>query len=455
MNFSFEADRYLNKRILNMKKLRILMLVTVFVGCGKKEETPANPETGSTQPIAKAPINADMEIFEACTKGNLKAVEAHIAGGTDLNQRGPDQITPLITAITFERLDVAKALIKGGAKLDLKNKDGTTALISAAFLGQPETVKLLLEKGADINAKNKDGTTALASAETPWELAKGILDFLSGFVWTPAGVTVDYEKIKAGRPVCAQILRDAGGNAAAPAGTSLIDVVYNEDLAAVKKLIAEGADVNMRKPDDGSTPLHIAVFVCNIEIVKELIAAKADVNAKNNKGDTPLSLTTVPMEALKPIYDFMGALTQKRFDLVRIAKDRVEVAKILGGGGNNPAASGLHDAVFGEDLAAVKKLIAGGANVNEIKPDDGSTPLHTAVFMCNIEIVQALIAAKADVNAKNKKGETSLVAATIPWETIKPGYDFLGPLLQKKFDLERIEKDRVKVAEILRTAGAK
>jgi len=302
---------------------------------------------------------------------------------------------------------------------------------------------------------NNAGSTALASAETPWELAKGILDFLSGFVWTPAGVTVDYEKIKAGRPVCAQILRDAGGNAAAPAGTSLIDVVYNEDLAAVKKLIAEGADVNMRKPDDGSTPLHIAVFVCNIEIVKELIAAKADVNAKNNKGDTPLSLTTVPMEALKPIYDFMGALTQKRFDLVRIAKDRVEVAKILGGGGNNPAASGLHDAVFGEDLAAVKKLIAGGANVNEIKPDDGSTPLHTAVFMCNIEIVQALIAAKADVNAKNKKGETPILTTTVPWETIRPGYDFIGTLLQKKFDLERIEKDRGKVAEILRAAGAK
>ena len=106
-------------------------------------------------------------------------------------------------------------------------------------------------------------------------------------MYGPAGVTLDYEKIKAARPVCAQILRDAGGNAAAPAGTSLIDSVYNEDLAAVKKLITEGANVNMRKADDGSTPLHVAVFVCNIEIVKALIAAKADVNAKNLKGETP------------------------------------------------------------------------------------------------------------------------------------------------------------------------
>jgi hypothetical protein len=189
--------------------------------------------------------------------------------------------------------------------------------------------------------------------------------------------------------------------------------------------------------------------------VKELIASKADVNAKDNKGQTPLALATTPMEVLKPAYDFIGAITQKKFDLIRIAKDRAEVAKILSGAGDTPGAAALSDAVFNEDLAAVKKLIAGGANVNEIKPDDGSTPLHTAVFMCNIGIVQALIAAKADVNAKNKKGETPILTTTVPWETIKPGYDFIGTLLQKKFDLERIEKDRVKVAEILRAAGAK
>ena len=438
-----------------MKKLLVLMLVTVLVGCGKKEEAQTDPETGSVQTTAEAHTNTDMEIFDACAKGNLKAVEAHIAGGTDLNQRGPEQNTPLIVAITCGRTDIAKALINGGAKLDLKNKDGTTALISAAFFGQSETVKLLLEKGADINAKNNAGSTALASAQAPWELTKGILDFLSAVVYGPAGVTIDYEKVRAGQPVCAQILRKAGGNTAVPTGAgTLIDAVYNEDLAAVQALIAGGADVNMRK-EDGSTPLHTAVFVCNIEIVKVLLAAKADVNAKDDKGQTPMLLTTLPMESLKPIYDFVGGLTQKKFDLKRIAKDRVEVAKILSGGGNTLGPAALSDAVFKEDLAAVKQLVANGANVNAPKPDDGSTPLHWAVFVCNIEIVKVLIDGKADVNAKNKKGETPLVAATIPWETIKPGYDYLGNLAQKKFDLDRIQKDRVKVAELLRAAGAK
>jgi len=306
-----------------------------------------------------------------------------------------------------------------------------------------------------VNAKNNDGSTALASVELPWELAKGLLDFLSALVHGPAGVTVDYEQIQAARPVCAQILRDAGGKAGAPAGAgagNLQDAVFFEDLAAVKKLIAGGANVNERKADDGGTPLHTAVFVCNIEIVKALVAAKANVDAKNNKGETPLYIATMPMEEIKPIYDFIGAILQKKFDLERIAKDRVKVAEILRGAGGPEA---LQDAVFNEDLAAVKKLIEGGANVNAPKHDDGSTPLHTAVFICNIEIVKALIAAKADVNAKNKEGETPIHTATLPWEVIKPGYDFLGNLAQKKFDLERIEKDREKVAEILRAAGAK
>ena len=321
-----------------MNQILILTLgAAVLIGCGKKEEAPANPETGATQPTAKAPeskapASADVDIFEACTTGNIKAVEAHIAVGTDLDQRGPDQNTPLIVAIIFEQLDVSKALINGGAKLDLKNKDGNTALQTAAFLGQPEIVKALLEKGADINAKNNLGSTALSSAEAPWELAKGILDFLGAVVYGPTGVTLDYEKIQAARPVCAQILRDAGGNAAVPAGTgagTLMDAVFNEDLAGVKRLIVAGENVNERKADDGSTPLHIAVFVCNIEIVKALVAAKADVNAKNNKGETPWYLATMPWEEIKPAYDIIGAIFQKKFDLERIQKDRVKVAEIL------------------------------------------------------------------------------------------------------------------------------
>ena len=59
------------------------------------------------------------------------------------------------------------------------------------------------------------------------------------------------------------------------------------------------------------------------------------------------------------------------------------------------------------------------------------------------------------MNAKNKKGETPLVAVTLKWGTMSFVYGMLEGAEDKKFDLDRIRKDREKIAEILRAAGAK
>ena len=56
----------------------------------------------------------------------------------------------------------------------------------------------------------------------------------------------------------------------------------------VELLIAEGADVNAN--EDGSSPLHSALFVKRKEIAKLLIAKGADVNTKSEEGATPLHL---------------------------------------------------------------------------------------------------------------------------------------------------------------------
>jgi hypothetical protein len=120
-----------------------------------------------------------------------------------------------------------------------------------------------------------------------------------------------------------------------------------------------------------------------------------------------------------------------------------------------PAIS-LEDAIFEEDLAAVKQHIAAKTNLDTPRttPDDGNTPIHTAVFVCNIEIVTALVEAGVNVNAKNKRGDTPLVITVAPFETVKPVYLLISGLTQKQFDFPRIERDRVKVAAILRKAGA-
>jgi len=131
------------------------------------------------------------------------------------------------------------------------------------------------------------------------------------------------------------------------------------DIEAVKQAIADGADVNAKVDQFGSTSLHYAAVQGRKEITELLIAAGADVNAKDREiGGTP-----------------------------------------------------LHSAVGEGHKEVVELLIAKGADVNA-KNDSGSTPLHKAAYGDYKEIAELLITAGADANAKGgRSGWTSLKIA--------------------------------------------
>ncbi len=69
--------------------------------------------------------------------------------------------------------------------------------------------------------------------------------------------------------------------------TALHYAATDGELDTVRRLIAEGADVNA-KEDAGWTPLHFAADQGDLDIVETLIAAGADVNAVNDGGEGPL-----------------------------------------------------------------------------------------------------------------------------------------------------------------------
>jgi len=64
------------------------------------------------------------------------------------------------------------------------------------------------------------------------------------------------------------------------------------------------------------------------------------------------------------------------------------------------------------DLAGVKKLLKGGADVSQTD-EEGLTPLHFAADRGNGAIAQLLVEAKADVNAKSSDGDTPLHNAVL------------------------------------------
>ena len=75
------------------------------------------------------------------------------------------------------------------------------------------------------------------------------------------------------------------------------------------------------------------------------------------------------------------------------------------------AQSPISTAAKAGDRAAVRRLVAGGANVNT-PAADGSTALLWAVYNSDLEMVRSLIAAGAKVDAANRYGMTPLLQAS-------------------------------------------
>ena len=132
----------------------------------------------------------------------------------------------------------------------------------------------------------------------------------------------------------------------------------DNNVDAIKKLIAAGADVNGRN-HLGSTPLMWAASAGSIDAVRCLLAAGSEVNARTGQGKTALSLT---IEYFSPNHNEQN---KNAFVLV------------------------------------VRALIASGANVRS-REDIGLTPLLWAAAAENKDFASELIDAGADVNMKGR-----------------------------------------------------
>lgn len=109
----------------------------------------------------------------------------------------------------------------------------------------------------------------------------------------------------------------------------------------------------------------------------------------------------------------------------------------------------LATAVMYRQTDIVKLLMEKGADVNKANPD-GNTPLHVATFVADEEIVALLIDKGAKIDAKNKKGETPLKSVEGDWSEDKVGtYKYIGNLIDREFDIERIKQARPAIAKRL------
>ena len=144
---------------------------------------------------------------------------------------------------------------------------------------------------------------------------------------------------------------DAAGKQARPnsSNSPLPMAVLKGDLPTVRRLVAEGADVN-RRDENGSTPLHAAAFLGRYEIAVVLLEHGADPNAKANDGNPPISATFANWDLTRYLCELLQVPLD---DCDAIEAGREKVRQLL-----TPKTKGFLPAVARADTPAVSKSFA-------------------------------------------------------------------------------------------------
>ncbi|UCH74588.1 MAG: ankyrin repeat domain-containing protein [Rhodospirillales bacterium] len=188
-------------------------------------------------------------------------------------------------------------------------------------------------------------------------------------------------------------------------------VAHRGDVAAIRRLVADGADLEARD-GAGRTPLHVAAFASEDAAVRALAAAGADLDALEHQAYDIVTIAAVANDsellglALK-LGAGAGNVTSPYDGTALIAAahlgHHLVVARLVEAGApvdhvNNLGWTALIEAVIlgdgGPDhIATVEALLAGGADT-AIADRQGMTPLDHARARGYAEMVRLLEAAR-------------------------------------------------------------
>lgn len=176
-----------------------------------------------------------------------------------------------------------------------------------------------------------------------------------------------------------------------PAG-ALVEAAARGDAAAVRELLARGADVNERDPS-GRTPVTAAVYAGSAAVVRLLVAAGADVDLQDDtRANAFLALGETGDVAV--------------LDAVLPAAPNVTLTNRFGGTALIPAADRGH---VGMVQALLERTDVNVDHVNDL----GWTALLEAVILgdggsAHQQIVRLLLTAGADPAIADREGVTPL-----------------------------------------------
>ena len=383
--------------------------------------------TAQNGPIATAAMNGDREAVRALIKKGLDVNEAQGDGTTALhwaamkgdaelaqmliyagaNHRATTRIgayTPLYLAARGGHGAVVAALLAAGADPKAETANGTTALMIAAASGDTRTITSLVENGSDINARDK------AKGETPLMFAAAFnrvdavkLLLARGADHKATTKIVDLFALTA--PEEEQMGRNRAG--AQPARVDIAGATrgyrYNELISSqggmtalhfaarqgfadvVKALVEGGADINQLNAGDKTSPLLIAIINGHFDLAKWMIEKGASPTASAFNGVTPLYAVLNIQWAPKSLYPSPKAYQQQTtgyLELMQLLIDK-------GADVNARLQRKVWYQAFNSDFAGVD--------------ESGATPFWRAAYANDVAAMKLLVAAGADPNIPTMK----------------------------------------------------
>src|SRR5436189_2870495 len=217
------------------------------------------------------------------------------------------------------------------------------------------------------------------------------------------------------------------------ASADLADAVMKGNKAAVRSLLQKKADVNAAQ-SDGTTALHWAARLDDLETADLLIHSGANVSAATRGGATPLELAAVNGSAAM-IEKFIKAGVDVNAPLTKYGDTALMMA----------ARTGKPD--------AIKVLLDNGAQVNAKETWGDTTALMWAASESHPDAVKMLIDHGANLNARSKivpsesrrGGSTSNSAITSaprdPEAGEKPKKDYYGGLTPLMFAVRQGDQE--------------
>ena len=206
----------------------------------------------------------------AALGGSTAVVRILLDHGAVVDARTSDGDTPLLWAVQNGHLDSVTLLLTRGADPKVVNHSGLTALHFAASYDAPQCIDLLLDRGLAVDARDQQGLTPLHAAARAERL--------------------EYTKVvtKEGDKPAVTTELPSRNKRHAPA--LLADGAIDPDTLGQVYTVTQQFRDDPKQPFTTTKTWDVAVYE-SLKSARRLIARGADVNLKDTAGKTPLAWT--------------------------------------------------------------------------------------------------------------------------------------------------------------------